>query len=192
MESNQDEVWVEVHLDGREKSTVKYAISNRGRLMSFVDQISNGKVIKGSRCNDYASLNVKINGKRKHYYIHRLVAEYFMADESEGCANVIHLDYDKRNNKLENLKWVTKDQWWAHFQKNPAVIEARENIKHRKPQVGQKLTSTDVIRIKRMLRDPNRKTRMKIIAKQFNISEMQLYRIRSGENWSHVSPDDEI
>ena len=31
---------------------------------------------------------------------------------------------------------------------------------------------------------------MRIIAKQFGISEMQLYRIKSGENWGHVKIDD--
>jgi hypothetical protein len=30
---------------------------------------------------------------------------------------------------------------------------------------------------------------MKQIAEQFDISEMQLYRIKSGENWSHVTLD---
>jgi len=30
------------------------------------------------------------------------------------------------------------------------------------------------------------KTRMKMIAKQFKISEMQLYRIKVGENWGWV------
>ena len=40
--------------------------------------------------------------------------------------------------------------------------------------------------IKKKIFDPQRKTRMKIIAKRFGISEMQLYRIKSGENWSSV------
>jgi hypothetical protein len=43
--------------------------------------------------------------------------------------------------------------------------------------------------IKRKLSDPKRKTRMKMIAKQFGISEMQLYRIKTGENWGHVTID---
>jgi hypothetical protein len=30
---------------------------------------------------------------------------------------------------------------------------------------------------------------MKILARQFGVSEMQLYRIKSGENWSSVKPD---
>jgi hypothetical protein len=42
------------------------------------------------------------------------------------------------------------------------------------------------MRLKRKIFDPKRKSRLKIIAKQFGISEMQLYRIKSGENWGHV------
>ena len=42
------------------------------------------------------------------------------------------------------------------------------------------------MRIKKKIWDPVRKTRLKLIASQFDISEMQLYRIKSGENWSHI------
>ena len=44
--------------------------------------------------------------------------------------------------------------------------------------------------IKKKIFDPNRRTRMRLIAKQFGISEMQLYRIKSGENWGSVKIDD--
>jgi len=50
-----------------------------------------------------------------------------------------------------------------------------------------KLNEGRVKIIKRKIFDPNRKTRMKIIAKEFGISTMQLYRIKSGENWGHVT-----
>ena len=51
---------------------------------------------------------------------------------------------------------------------------------------GRKLTSTQVIRIKKMLQRPDNKTRLVMIAKQFNITTQQLYRIRTGENWGHI------
>ena len=95
-------------------------------------------------------------------------------------------DYYKKNNKVENLKWADKDSMYAHQQKNPTVIKAREKQARYKPQTGHKLSSTDVMRIKKKIWDPRRKTRLKLIASQFDISEMQLYRIKSGENWSHV------
>ena len=72
----------------------------------------------------------------------------------------------------------------------PYVKKARELRLLKKPQKGQKLNSTQVMLLKKKIFDPNRKTRLKILAKQFGISEMQLYRIKSGENWSHIKIDD--
>jgi len=40
--------------------------------------------------------------------------------------------------------------------------------------------------LKKKLLDPGRKTRMKILAKQFGVTEMQLHRIKTGENWGEV------
>jgi DNA invertase Pin-like site-specific DNA recombinase len=66
---------------------------------------------------------------------------------------------------------------------NAAVKKFQEyNIK----RDGAKLTSTAVIRTKKLILNPYQKTRLKIIAKQFGISEMQLYRIKTGENWGHI------
>jgi predicted DNA binding protein len=73
-----------------------------------------------------------------------------------------------------------------HYENNPNVKKARREAFGRHRYKGHKLTETDVRRIKKKIFDPNRKTRLKMIAKQFGISEMQLYRIKSGENWGHV------
>lgn len=51
---------------------------------------------------------------------------------------------------------------------------------------NKKLSEIDVIRLKKKLLDPNRKTRLKILARQFGVSEMQLHRIKTGENWGHI------
>jgi uncharacterized protein YjcR len=41
--------------------------------------------------------------------------------------------------------------------------------------------------IKKLLAKPEQKTRLKMIAKQFGVSEMQIRRIKSGENWGHIN-----
>lgn len=53
----------------------------------------------------------------------------------------------------------------------------------KKKHKGMKLTSTQVMHIKLLLK---RERPLKQIAKQFDISEMQVWRIKSGENWSHI------
>lgn len=177
------EVWKEIKFD--QPPLKKYAVSDHGRIMSFIEHIKDGKLLKGSIIQGYLSLKCRVQGKEKTLYVHKLVAEYFL-EKKEGDQYVIHLDYDKQNNKINNLMWANKDEMFSHQQKNPKVIEARKKQAMYRPQGGHKLTSTDVMRIKKKIWDPNRKTRLKLIAKQFNISEMQLYRIKSGENWSHI------
>jgi len=169
----------------------KYAISNYGRIVSYTTEIVEGSIIRGGTLRGYKTMPVRPFGKSKTFYVHKLVAEYFLEKESADQQYVIHVDFNKQNNFIENLKWSTKEEMFAHQQKNPTVLEAREKQKGRKTVQGHKLNATQVLRLKKKILDPNRKTRLKLIAKQFGISEMQLYRIKSGENWGHVKvPED--
>ena len=179
------EVWKNIRLpEGSLK--LNYAISNHGRLASFKEDIhSDGRLLKGGVLGGYPTFVCRPFGKSKTIYTHKLVAEEFLEKESKEQLYVLHLDYDKKNNHFSNLKWATKREMELHQQKSPYVLESRKNRKQNLTK-GHKLSSTDVMRIKKKIFDPNRKTRLKIIAKQFGISEMQLYRIKSGENWSHI------
>lgn len=165
----------------------KYAVTSFGRIISYTENIEDGREVGKSIIEGYKVMTLKpFKGKKNlTLLVHKLVAEYFLPAKTEEQLWVIHKDHNKINNKPSNLKWVTKAEWWAHWKKSEAV---QENIKKliAPKQQGKKLDSTDVIRIKKMLFNPNRKTRYGIIAKQFNVSVMQLYRIKSGENWSHV------
>ena len=188
LRSYWNEEWNEIEFEeGALKK--RYGISNYGRIISFTDSMENGSFIRGGKLRGYPTLPLRPFGKSKTFYVHKLVAEYFLPKDADDQQYVIHLDYNKSNNYVENLKWADKDEMFAHQQKNPTVLEAREKQKGRKTQEGHKLTATQVMRLKKKIFDPNRKTRLKLIAKQFGISEMQLYRIKSGENWGHIKID---
>lgn len=170
----------------------RYAISNYGRIVSYVDEISSGDLIKGGVLQGYTTLPMRPYGKSKTFYVHKLVAELFHEKENDNQVYVIHLDYNKKNNFYKNLRWADKNEMLAHQKDNPLVIESREKQRGRTMVKGQKLTATQVLRLKMKINDPNRKTRLKMLAKQFGISEMQLYRIKSGENWGHITVDSEL
>lgn len=179
----------EVQLNPRPR--MRYAVSNRGRVMSFAEDIENGNLIKGSAMNGFRMIRYKkvVDGKTHNlqHYVYKMVAELFMPHPTEEQTNLIHLDHDLSNDSVENLKWVTKEERMAHYIKSPKVIAGRKRmLEQRKRSNGHKLTLTQVIRLKKLILDPQRKTRMKILAKQFGISEMQLFRIKSGENWGHI------
>lgn len=50
---------------------------------------------------------------RKNFYVHRLVAEAFLAPDLERT-HVNHKDYDTSNNGVDNLEWVTQQENNAH------------------------------------------------------------------------------
>ncbi len=119
--------------------------------------------------------------------VHRLVAKYFIGEPEQSNMVVGHLDYNKLNNRVDNLKWMTPEDNRAHQNKSPYVIaekkERKYAYKYRKRKKGTKLTSTQVMHIKMLLK---RGRPVRRIAKQFAISDMQVYRIKSGENWAHI------
>ena len=49
---------------------------------------------------------VFLNGIRTPQYVHRLVAEAFIPNPL-GATDVDHIDGDKTNNRIENLRWVS-------------------------------------------------------------------------------------
>ena len=169
----------------------RYAVSNYGRLLSFNINIKDGSILRGSSTDGYRVFRYKIftNGVIKNYHIFvcKLVAENFLDKENPLQDRVIHLDYKRDNDVYTNLKWVTKEEQELHHKNSPFVKQSIEKLTdYNKTREGQKLTSTDVIRLKKQLAKPNRNTRNKIIAKRFNISETHLFRIIRGENWGHI------
>jgi hypothetical protein len=124
----------------------------------------------------------------KHILIHKLVATVFLPDNSDQQTYVLHLDYDKSNNRVDNLQWATQKEIVEHREKNPAVVRGHLRTVERKRQLGkgQKLTAAKVQFLKKKLLDPKLNTRLKILARQFGVSEMTLSRIRTGENWGHI------
>ena len=165
------------------KKTKIYKISNFGRVIDY-SKDPNGKLMKPNKLGGYEMFSLqKKDGKTDLIYIHRAVAHLFLKCDDERTT-VIHLNYQKDDNHVDNLKLVNKTERFQHNNKNPRVIaskrKAEENPKY------AKLSGGKVRMIKRKIFDPNRKTRMRLIAKQFGISEMQLYRIKSGENWGHI------
>ncbi|HLF52736.1 hypothetical protein [Flavobacterium sp.] len=170
---------------------LRYAISNKARLISFKDDMKTGRLLKGGMVDGYKTFGYKISqeGKRvnKRFFIFKLVAEYFITKTSEDQTYVLHLDYNRDNDDVRNLKWATREEMIAHGKKSPHVIQAKKNlIEHNRKSDGTKLTITKVILIKKMLQNPDRKTRLKMIAKQFGVSETQIIRIQKGENWGYI------
>jgi hypothetical protein len=183
------EVFKEIEVDYSVK--LRYAISNYGRMVSFADEIKNGRLLKGAKSEGYKVFRFKIYRDKKmlnsHLFICKLVAKNFLPKTSDDQIHVLHLDYCRSNDNVNNLKWATESERLVHSQKSPHVLEARKKRVEPATAInGHKLTVTRVMVIKKLLANPKQTTRLKMIAKQFGVSEMQIRRIKSGENWGYI------
>lgn len=180
----KNEMWKDLPIKFKSSLRKKYAVSNHGRVVSFTHEIKDGNELNGSTVEGYTVINVKPNDTFQSLYLHREIAKLFLPKPGRNYKYVVHLDHNKKNNHVKNLRWATKEEMEVHQQKSPAKIAYKERQRNRTN--GLKLNTTKVRSIKRMLGSPERKT-MRQIAHQFGISEMQLYRIKNGENWGHVT-----
>lgn len=161
----------------------KYAISNHGRLVKFTDDIKKGSLLKGSLQEGYPIWRYRVEGEYRHVLFHKLVAQYFLPKPSASQKIVMHLNFKKKDNHYKNLKWASQLEATEHQKKSPAVIKARKELLARGLMPNTKLTIDKVKKIKELL--AKGKT-LKEIATKYDVSDMQIYRIKIGENWGHV------
>lgn len=84
-----------------------YEVSNYGRIASL-NYHNTGKrvILKLSAKTRYIKVSLKdINGKRKTYWVHRLVGYAFLTPPKEGETQINHIDGNKQLNVVENLEW---------------------------------------------------------------------------------------
>lgn len=179
------EVWKPLKISGHKSIRRKYAISAAGRAASYITEVNkDGKILQGSVTSGYRTLNLHLEGGNGTIYLHREIARLFCKKTSPKYKYVIHLNHKKEDNRHTNLKWATLQEMSDHQQKSPLKI-AYKKLQANKT-VGLKLNITKVKSIKEAINNPKRRLTYKQMAAKYNVSEMTLYRIKSGENWSHV------
>lgn len=187
----RNESWKNILFEDFDSEREEMLVSNYGRIKKRKVNESEFELVKQTVVNNFCTFTypskTKISkyGKkaRRSLYVHKVVATAFL-ESKEDQKFVIHKNHDLVDNRVENLKYVNQKDLTVHQRSNPKRIDAdKRKLRNRS---HYKLTETEVMRIKKKINNPNRRTRMKMIAKEFGISTMQLYRIKTGENWGHV------
>lgn len=92
-----------------------YAVTPEGEVYSYKSK----KFLVPRIRNKYLCVTLCKNGKRKTYYIHRIVSEAYLPNP-ENLPQVNHKDENKTNNCLQNLEWCSakyNNNYGTHIEK---------------------------------------------------------------------------
>lgn len=81
-----------------------YQVSNLGNVKSVKNKKKMSLIDHG---NEYLYVTFSKDGKRKNFYVHRLVSQAFIKDYDESKVTN-HKDYNRKNNRVDNLECVSQ------------------------------------------------------------------------------------
>ena len=182
-----NEVWKSVH-GNREI----YAISNLGNIKTLDRVGTKGAIVRGhsltahKNSSDYYRVNLNLYGKSQSFFVHRLVALYFV-DNPYNYEFVNHKDGNKLNNRSDNLEWCSRSEnerhAWAIGLKNKNTVGTKgEN------HGMHKLSQKDVDYIRSVHKRYDKKFGTKPLALQFNVTPQTITNIVNYKNWCETLP----
>ncbi len=131
----------------------------------------------------YNTVSLRKNKKSYKKFVHRLVLEAFAGDCPDG-QQCRHLNGNRKDNRLENLKWGTRSE------------NQMDRVKHGTDNRGEKhgnskLTKDVVLEIRRLGEQNKFRKRevggnYKKIAKKFNIAASTVGQIVRRKSWSWI------
>lgn len=156
---------------GRVKSLDRYIISKNGRRI-----FKKGSIQKlQNNGNGYIYKQFKKDGKYKNYYIHNLVMLVFVGERPNNYF-VCHIDGDKNNNRLDNLKYDTPHQ------------NNIDQFRHNGNGIKNTLPLNKVLEIRKMSKEKS----IKEICDELKLDEWVVSRIKNNENYTWLNDDGSI
>lgn len=182
--SSKKEIWKKIDFKGK-KPSVFYMVSNLGH---FGVKNADGKieVRKFKPQNGVYRYNFKIDGEQKTLFVHKEVAKAFLPKSSPKKTMLIHKDHNYLNDSASNLKWATPEEHRQHVTFSPNAIRSRKKRAYTESPTSKIFNEKKAREVKKLIWDPKRKLTYKQIADKYKVSEMQIYRMKSGELWFHI------
>lgn len=163
-----------------------YKISDQGRVKSLdrvvaqstkgLTMLRKGKILKPqvNKRNGYVYISLCKDGKVQRHRLHRLVLMSFGGVLMSKDIDCMHLDSNKLNNSLSNLRWGSKSCNQAFRVDNKTSTELEKHPCTR-------LSNKDVLKISSMLK---KGLSHGDIAEDFPVSVSTISAINNGQNWS--------
>ena len=104
-----------------------YAVNRSGDIWSYYA----GRNIKANRSyRGYYSVGLRKKGLRKWFMLHRLIGQAFL-ENPDSKRYINHKDFNKANNTVDNIEWVTASENMMHAQRHGRVNTKEQQEKIR-------------------------------------------------------------
>jgi hypothetical protein len=170
-----------------------YDVSSFGRVRSWWKRITARKedgtyggtctvradvpyVLQSNRSRPYLQVSMSVQNKRKSRLVHRLVAKAFLSNP-ENLPQVNHVNCLKRDNRLENLEWISGQMNMDHAVASGLILNG-EAVKKSK-------ATESLVRVIRQ-RSQNGESNYRI-SQDVDLCEAAVTQITRRRTWKHVS-----
>ena len=112
-----------------------YVIHPSGTILRIWKSMNKTKEVKPHKTKKgYMRITLTKNGKKKLFFVHRLLALHFIEnDDTDNKSCIDHVDSVRDNNNLNNLEWVTYlENNRRMYLNNPAAEITKGCIRKRK------------------------------------------------------------
>jgi len=138
----------------------------------------------------YDRVSVSVNGKKKRYHIHVLMAVTFLDLDlslhgtKSNSLQVDHKDGNKRNNSLDNLEVVTKKENYNRALKAGCYSKNGYASKGKAKKSLRRFSKEDIAEIKKLKSEG---LSYRKIAEQFACNHLAIYQIIKGNTYQDLS-----
>lgn len=161
-----------------------YEVSNLGRVRR---RSTGGQelryVLVSANQAGYLRLNLRNKRRAINVYLHRLVAMAFIGPVPEG-KEVNHIDHNRASPRASNLEYVTHLENMQYMSRCNRPRKPHFNQAKGEDAANTKLSSSDVIAIRRALLGG---VRGKDLAVQYGVEPMTISCIKTGKSWRHLA-----
>lgn len=151
----------------------KHCITTNGKVFSLISNRFLSNCVRG----EYISIGLYVNGCRKTFSVHRLVAmAYIPNPEKKPIVN--HKDGDKFNNQVSNLEWCTASENAIHAVETGLKGTVRNNYRTISEETAKEICA--------LLQDGYR---VKDVAMMCNVKSQDVSDIKCGKNYKDISSE---
>jgi hypothetical protein len=165
-----------------------YEVSDHGRVRS-VDRVirrasgrpfwRKGRILStAGSVYPQANLNDTHNGRLSVTRVHVLVLEAFVGPCPPGM-ECRHLDDDKQNNRITNLRWGTRSQNHGEDRRRNGLLTI--GVKH-----GMARLNDSAVLVMRYACRPRAHGRRGLVARLYGVSDATVADAVKGKTWTHV------